>query len=228
MLKNSALNVFGCLLALLCLPGATLRAQDGVLDEFYGTGVHNFYERDYFQAMHNLSTAIDGGSRDPRVYYYRGLSKLRSGDTSARRSICSAGPTWRVPTSLTSIPWPARWSACKDPNGARWSDTGRCARPKRDSARCGATPCDTKNVGATKRASCDRCRSGRRRRPWVRRLRPPKRLVLRVSHPRRRSRNRPGAAARWHSVRRGAGRGARGRACDGQSVRRHDARNAAR
>jgi hypothetical protein len=51
------------------------------MDEFYGNGVHNFYDRDFFQAMDNLSVAIDGGSRDPRTYYYRGLAKLRAGDT---------------------------------------------------------------------------------------------------------------------------------------------------
>lgn len=56
-------------------------AQEAVMDEFYGDGVHNFYDRDFFQAMQNLSVAIDGGSQDPRAYYYRGLSRLKTGDT---------------------------------------------------------------------------------------------------------------------------------------------------
>jgi hypothetical protein len=81
MLKNLMCTVFGGVLAIGCLSASSAPAQEAVMDEFYGQGVHNFYDRDFFQAMNNLSVAIDGGSRDPRAYYYRGLTKLRSGDT---------------------------------------------------------------------------------------------------------------------------------------------------
>lgn len=81
MLKYLVCSAAGGVLALACFPAAPVVAQDATMDEFYGNGVHNFYDRDFFQAMHNLSTAIDGGSRDPRAFYYRGLAKLRSGDS---------------------------------------------------------------------------------------------------------------------------------------------------
>ena len=81
MLKNLVCTAFGGVLAIVCLSASSASAQQAVMDEFYGQGVHNFYDRDFFQAMNNLSVAIDGGSRDPRAFYYRGLAKLRSGDT---------------------------------------------------------------------------------------------------------------------------------------------------
>ena len=81
MLKNLMCTVFAGVLAIGCLSASSAPAQEAVMDEFYGHGVHNFYDRDFFQAMSNLSVAIDGGSRDPRAYYYRGLAKLRTGDT---------------------------------------------------------------------------------------------------------------------------------------------------
>lgn len=81
MLKNMMRTVMGGLLAASCLPAGSAWAQQAVMDEFYGNGVHNFYDRDFSQAMQNLSVAIDGGSKDPRAYYYRGLAKLRCGDT---------------------------------------------------------------------------------------------------------------------------------------------------
>jgi hypothetical protein len=79
MLKHSICAVGALLAAFGGLVPA--HAQDAVMNEFYGNGVHNFYDRDFFQAMQNLSVAIDGGSKDPRAYYYRGLAKLRTGDT---------------------------------------------------------------------------------------------------------------------------------------------------
>jgi hypothetical protein len=80
MLKFALRTVMGGLLAASCLPTGLAEAQQAVMDEFYGNGVHNFYDRDFFQAMNNLSVAIDGGSKDPRAYYYRGLAKMRTGD----------------------------------------------------------------------------------------------------------------------------------------------------
>jgi hypothetical protein len=79
MLKNFVCTVTLSLLAASGLVSMTA-AQEAVMDEFYGDGVHNFYDRDFFQAMQNLSIAIDGGSKDPRTYYYRGLARLRTGD----------------------------------------------------------------------------------------------------------------------------------------------------
>jgi tetratricopeptide (TPR) repeat protein len=71
--------------ALMLLVGlaAACAAQDPVLAHFYGSGVHNYYERDWSQAMENLSAAIEGGTDDPRPYYYRGLTHMQMGNSDA-------------------------------------------------------------------------------------------------------------------------------------------------
>lgn len=83
MSRNLCCAVCGLTLAALWLSPASLSAQEEVLSYFYGSGVHNFYERDYFEAKADLSAAIDGGSNDPRVYYYRALANMRTGNSPA-------------------------------------------------------------------------------------------------------------------------------------------------
>ncbi len=46
------------------------RAQDPILTELYGTGVHEYFSGGYQQSIADLTQAIKGGSKDPRVYYY--------------------------------------------------------------------------------------------------------------------------------------------------------------
>lgn len=57
----------------------TSLAQDSVLAEMYGYGVHSFFAGDYEEAHEYLTTAVDQGSRDPRVYFFRGLTYTRLG-----------------------------------------------------------------------------------------------------------------------------------------------------
>ena len=57
----------------------TTAAQDSVIAEIYGYGVHAYFSGDYQEAHDYLTTAVDQGSRDPRVYYFRGLSYSRLG-----------------------------------------------------------------------------------------------------------------------------------------------------
>ena len=54
-------------------------AQNPVLDQMYGTGVHAYFSRQYTDAYNDLTSAIDAGSVDPRVYYFRGLAFLNLG-----------------------------------------------------------------------------------------------------------------------------------------------------
>lgn len=62
---------------------AALYAQDP-LDDAYGHAVHAYYRGDVSNAQEWLEKAIAAGSKDPRVYYYRGLClSAASGDTSA-------------------------------------------------------------------------------------------------------------------------------------------------
>jgi len=64
-------------LILLCT--VPLAAQDAVLSQMYGSGVHAFFSRDYGRAYEHLTAAIDAGTVDPRCYYFRGLTFLQLG-----------------------------------------------------------------------------------------------------------------------------------------------------
>jgi tetratricopeptide (TPR) repeat protein len=75
MLRNLTLLAAG----LVCLSAASLRADDAVLGQMYGSGVHAYFSRDYVQAYHYLTSAIEGGSTDPRCYYFRGLAYIKLG-----------------------------------------------------------------------------------------------------------------------------------------------------
>lgn len=59
--------------------GTMVRAQDSVLAELYGQGVHAYFSGNLRQAHEMLTSAIEQGSRDPRAYYYRGLTYHRLG-----------------------------------------------------------------------------------------------------------------------------------------------------
>jgi hypothetical protein len=83
MLKYLACPVFGLTWSLAAIGGAPLVAQEAVLEQFYGSGVHRYFSGNYAQAVADLTAAIDGGSRDPRAYYFRGLAKLRGGGDAA-------------------------------------------------------------------------------------------------------------------------------------------------
>jgi Flp pilus assembly protein TadD len=61
----------GLLMGMVLTP---IQAQETVLAELYGQGVHAYYSGDYRMAHQFLTSAIDQGSRDPRAYYFRGLT----------------------------------------------------------------------------------------------------------------------------------------------------------
>jgi len=54
-------------------------AQDSVLTELYGEGVHAYHALDVTRAYDLFTRAIDGGLNDPRAYYFRGLAAMDSG-----------------------------------------------------------------------------------------------------------------------------------------------------
>jgi hypothetical protein len=64
---------------LASLGTASLFAQDAVLGQEYGAGVHAFFAGDYAGAYEHLAVAIQGGSKDPRAFYFRGLACLNLG-----------------------------------------------------------------------------------------------------------------------------------------------------
>jgi tetratricopeptide (TPR) repeat protein len=67
---------------LACLWSATSQAQEPVLLQLYDKGVHEYFSGDYTKAFEQLTAAIAAGSRDPRVFYFRGLAYLKFGRTS--------------------------------------------------------------------------------------------------------------------------------------------------
>jgi len=64
---------------LASLTTASLPAQEAVLSQEYGAGVHAFFASDYLNAHQHLTTAIEGGSKDPRAFYFRGLACVKLG-----------------------------------------------------------------------------------------------------------------------------------------------------
>lgn len=78
MLKTSQ-RILQCVsLAVIATATAALSsgkatAQDAILAEVYGHGVHAYYAGNHSQATQFLTAAIDGGLKDPRAYYFRGI-----------------------------------------------------------------------------------------------------------------------------------------------------------
>lgn len=52
-----------------------------LLAEVYGRGVHAYYAGQMTDAYTQLSAAIDGGTKDPRAYYFRGIVLYKQGRT---------------------------------------------------------------------------------------------------------------------------------------------------
>ena len=66
---------------LFCLgPAVPTYAQERALVlQLYGQGVHAYFAQDYAQAHELLTQAIEGGTRDPRTYYFRAMTYLNLG-----------------------------------------------------------------------------------------------------------------------------------------------------
>ena len=62
-------------------------AQDSALNEVYGAGVHAYFDGHHPHAISALTAAIDGGMKDARAYYFRGLAQARMGDLRAAADV---------------------------------------------------------------------------------------------------------------------------------------------
>jgi hypothetical protein len=62
-----------------------LTAQTGNTDQLYGSGVRAFYRGQLDQAIRDFDLATAYGSQDPRVYFFRGVAKLRQGRSNEAR-----------------------------------------------------------------------------------------------------------------------------------------------
>lgn len=73
-------SLVGGLLAVSLLLSPSAKAIDSaVLTALYGEGMKAYYAGQYSQAHETFSQAIEAGSKDPRCFYFRGLSNLRLG-----------------------------------------------------------------------------------------------------------------------------------------------------
>lgn len=74
-----AASIQVCVVAVAMVTTSAVAREDAVLAVAYGNGVHSYYAGDFQRSYEELSTAIDGGTQDPRAFYFRGLSALRLG-----------------------------------------------------------------------------------------------------------------------------------------------------
>ena len=81
MLSTIARYSLRSLLLFSCLAVADIAfcQQDDILSRIYGMGVHAYFGGDYRQAHERLTTTIESGNRDPRAYYFRGLTYQKLG-----------------------------------------------------------------------------------------------------------------------------------------------------
>jgi hypothetical protein len=93
------------LLAALVLGGALfgsnpVAAQNQtVLAEIYGQGVHAYYSGRFEEAYDYFTQAIDGGTRDPRVYFFRGICDYSQGKPSQAESDWEEGARLEAQTA---------------------------------------------------------------------------------------------------------------------------------
>lgn len=86
-------------------------ADDPVLTSAYGTGVHAYHAGDYQRSFEDLTAVIDGGARDPRAFYFRGLAALKLGRFDEAEADFAAGAareaaalgSWNIPRSLERV-----------------------------------------------------------------------------------------------------------------------------
>jgi hypothetical protein len=83
---------------------AGLNADDTLLEQFYGSGVHAYNQGDYLGAYESLSSAIKGGTNDPRAYYFRGLAYLKLGRDPEAKADFQAGAELEVGDSSDVYP----------------------------------------------------------------------------------------------------------------------------
>ncbi len=84
-----ALPIVAASVIVTCCGLAT--AQDTVLSEMYGAGAHEYFAGRHFEAYQHLTDAINGGSKDPRVFYFRGFALMRMGRENEAREDFKAG-----------------------------------------------------------------------------------------------------------------------------------------
>jgi hypothetical protein len=120
-----------------------VNAQEAVLEEIYGRGVHRYFARDYPAANSQLSLAINNGLKDPRAYYFRGLAAAAMGQFEVADQDWRTGATLEakgaygdlIGRSLARIQGPARLAIERSRLAARLAQM--TAKSARDEIRYG-------------------------------------------------------------------------------------------
>jgi Tetratricopeptide repeat len=89
---------------LVSIVAGSVHADDALLEQLYGNGVHAYNQGDYRGAHDSLTAAIKGGTNDPRAYYFRGLAFLQLGRLPEATSDFKAGAELEVGDSLDVYP----------------------------------------------------------------------------------------------------------------------------
>lgn len=86
---------------MLATAASTAGAQDAVLAEMYGRGVHRYFANEFDQAYEDLTLAIDNGLQDPRAYYFRGLAAAALGRQDEAEADWRTGATYEARGNYT-------------------------------------------------------------------------------------------------------------------------------
>src|SRR6185312_15231416 len=97
-------RILGCLAAAaMGVATAACFGQDALLEDLYGRGVHAYFAQRMPDAFNNLNEAVKSGSRDPRVFYYRGLALAHLGRPDEARQDFQQGAQLEI---LGGEPYP--------------------------------------------------------------------------------------------------------------------------
>ena len=85
--------LFTGIMAVTCLmPALSAEAQSPAdAEDLYGQGVHAFFAGQIEEAADIFGQAIEQGSTDPRIYYFRGLTMAANGDMESANNDYMAG-----------------------------------------------------------------------------------------------------------------------------------------
>jgi hypothetical protein len=93
-MKKPVLLLALATLAMGLIPLGSASAQNAILAEMYGRGVHAYNAGMFRDASRYLTMAIDNGIQDPRAYYFRGMVAFAEGRTH------EAEADWRMGAEL--------------------------------------------------------------------------------------------------------------------------------
>ena len=86
----------------LCISQAS--AQEKVLKQYYGNGVHAYYSGNYAEAFDLLSKPINAKIEDPRPYYFRGFALMELGRPDQAEKDFKAGAALEIKDTTGRFP----------------------------------------------------------------------------------------------------------------------------